>query len=409
MSQSPYVVYIWFEESRESLAELVRSIVNEARDAANPAVMFTAGFLDLVQRLIAEKESAPVAILVPKSYQSLYDHFNLSRIDAEVIYEAFLHSIAVIDNEDMVDAYAEEPCVECISRDRLRETLGLFLANTRTRGLDRSLVELGTGEVPASTSASIDPWAVGLGSVDWSDEKLQLDAESSDEEDNSPRRPDIPAAATASGSDVAVAEAVLSDEPPAMPTLQLRQAAQVRLSRSDDQLSRLAPVEYSETYRRRSQNLVSEIAQEVGRVIGEEVVSNIRQDLRTQIENLRQELQATTQAPFKGEATDDNHPQQPRRDVREMSNHGHQYVSVAEAQEILGEIPRDIYTNPERLDMLLAVMAEIREYFVEYPKVRRWLTTPKRALGGRVPIDLIENDEGQQLLDGFWRLAHGVF
>lgn len=155
--------------------------------------------------------------------------------------------------------------------------------------------------------------------------------------------------------------------------------------------------------------IASELEAQVSRNVIERVEEKVCGTIVEQIASLRRAYQVTAQAPFPREVTDDNHPQQPRRDAREMSNHGHQTVSVTEAQEILGEIPQGIYNNPKRLDMLLSVISEIREYFADNSKVRKWLTSPKRALGGRVPLDLITNDEGQQLLDGFWRLAHGVF
>lgn len=39
----------------------------------------------------------------------------------------------------------------------------------------------------------------------------------------------------------------------------------------------------------------------------------------------------------------------------------------------------------------------------------RWLSTPKPALGGRIPIDLARQGEEQQVLELLGRIEHGVF
>jgi hypothetical protein len=150
------------------------------------------------------------------------------------------------------------------------------------------------------------------------------------------------------------------------------------------------------------------IAREVGLTVnkmGEKVTS----DVARQIDDIMHELQATIGGFFTSQVPGDGRQEQGRKDTYDVSNHGHSAMSVDRARAILGEIRQDIYNSPQRLDILLQVIYELDAYFATDDKIRTWLTSPKAALRGEIPLDLIAQDGGQEILEEFWRLAHGVF
>ncbi len=56
------------------------------------------------------------------------------------------------------------------------------------------------------------------------------------------------------------------------------------------------------------------------------------------------------------------------------------------------------------LETIRAKMLEV----VQPEEVERWLTTPKKFLNGRTPLQAIEDGEGQRIL-GYWvRIEEGI-
>lgn len=69
--------------------------------------------------------------------------------------------------------------------------------------------------------------------------------------------------------------------------------------------------------------------------------------------------------------------------------------------------------SPEESDRVLRVariLARAQEVFGSDDRARRWLAAPCRALGGKVPVELLDTDLGAKTVDDeITRIAHGVF
>ena len=64
----------------------------------------------------------------------------------------------------------------------------------------------------------------------------------------------------------------------------------------------------------------------------------------------------------------------------------------------------------DRLARIARVNAVSLEQFGNAEKAARWLRKPNRALGGRVPLDLLATGEGARVVEEtIMRIAHGLF
>lgn len=64
----------------------------------------------------------------------------------------------------------------------------------------------------------------------------------------------------------------------------------------------------------------------------------------------------------------------------------------------------------DRLARIARVNAVALEQFGSAEKSSRWLRKPNRALGGRVPLDLLATGEGARVVEEtVMRIAHGIF
>jgi putative toxin-antitoxin system antitoxin component (TIGR02293 family) len=64
----------------------------------------------------------------------------------------------------------------------------------------------------------------------------------------------------------------------------------------------------------------------------------------------------------------------------------------------------------DRLFRLVRIFAHAESVFGAADRARRWLRETNRALGGRVPLELIETDIGTTMVDDvLGRIEHGVF
>jgi putative toxin-antitoxin system antitoxin component (TIGR02293 family) len=67
-------------------------------------------------------------------------------------------------------------------------------------------------------------------------------------------------------------------------------------------------------------------------------------------------------------------------------------------------------SESERLLRLARVLAAARDVLGSEDKARKWLLSENRALGGAVPITLVDTGMGfQEVLDALKRIEHGVF
>lgn len=63
-----------------------------------------------------------------------------------------------------------------------------------------------------------------------------------------------------------------------------------------------------------------------------------------------------------------------------------------------------------RLYRVLRVFAKAEETFGTREKAQRWLRAPNRALGGELPLDLLQTAEGAQFVERILgRIEHGVY
>jgi putative toxin-antitoxin system antitoxin component (TIGR02293 family) len=64
----------------------------------------------------------------------------------------------------------------------------------------------------------------------------------------------------------------------------------------------------------------------------------------------------------------------------------------------------------DRLARIARVALWARETFGDQQKAATWLRRPNRALGGNLPIDLLDSDDGARLVERvIGRLGYGVF
>ena len=64
----------------------------------------------------------------------------------------------------------------------------------------------------------------------------------------------------------------------------------------------------------------------------------------------------------------------------------------------------------ERMVRLARVFAEAKHVLGEEAKARRWLQKPSRALGGEIPLHLLDTDIGASaVFEELGRIEHGVF
>jgi putative toxin-antitoxin system antitoxin component (TIGR02293 family) len=64
----------------------------------------------------------------------------------------------------------------------------------------------------------------------------------------------------------------------------------------------------------------------------------------------------------------------------------------------------------DRRSRLAGVAARAAEVLGTTEKADRWLQRPNRALGGRVPLELLDTDAGtQQVAEVLGRIEHGVY
>ena len=63
----------------------------------------------------------------------------------------------------------------------------------------------------------------------------------------------------------------------------------------------------------------------------------------------------------------------------------------------------------DRLTRVVRVVAKAGEAIGDTAKARRWLRKPNRALDGRLPLDLLENDVGVRIVEQILgRIEHGL-
>lgn len=68
------------------------------------------------------------------------------------------------------------------------------------------------------------------------------------------------------------------------------------------------------------------------------------------------------------------------------------------------------HDESDRLARIARVNAVALEQFGNAEKSSRWLRKPNRALGGRVPLDLLATGEGARVVEEtVMRIAHGIF
>jgi len=71
------------------------------------------------------------------------------------------------------------------------------------------------------------------------------------------------------------------------------------------------------------------------------------------------------------------------------------------------------HLNPEESERVLRlarVLVQATSTLGDYAKARRWLLKPNRALGGAVPLTLLDTDIGAgAVFDELGRIEHGVF
>jgi putative toxin-antitoxin system antitoxin component (TIGR02293 family) len=69
--------------------------------------------------------------------------------------------------------------------------------------------------------------------------------------------------------------------------------------------------------------------------------------------------------------------------------------------------------SPEESDRVLRVariLAKAQEVFADKPHAQEWLASPCRAIGGKVPAQLLDTDLGAKTVDEeLTRIAHGVY
>lgn len=98
----------------------------------------------------------------------------------------------------------------------------------------------------------------------------------------------------------------------------------------------------------------------------------------------------------------------------------HLDISPQHITTVLGIPPRTIarrkaarYLTPQesdRLYRLARAVAQTIEVLGTIEKARVWLKTPNRALGGEVPLDLLDTDIGARQVDEvLLRLSYGIF
>lgn len=63
-----------------------------------------------------------------------------------------------------------------------------------------------------------------------------------------------------------------------------------------------------------------------------------------------------------------------------------------------------------RLARAARVIALAEETFADAGKAHVWMRRPNRGLGGRVPIELLQSEEGARLVDNvLGRITHGIY
>lgn len=82
-------------------------------------------------------------------------------------------------------------------------------------------------------------------------------------------------------------------------------------------------------------------------------------------------------------------------------------VSVTRACAILGKIPPEIYSNPQRLDVLLEIINAMQKYDFSDEEIKLWMASP---FGGKykTPLEMIAEGRGQIIFDRLGRFAHGI-
>jgi putative toxin-antitoxin system antitoxin component (TIGR02293 family) len=96
-------------------------------------------------------------------------------------------------------------------------------------------------------------------------------------------------------------------------------------------------------------------------------------------------------------------------------------LNPEQATVILGTSPRTLArrvqrnqsldpVESDRLVRFLRVAAHAEEVFEDRDRALEWLKAPNRALGGTVPLDLLDTDAGTELVDEILhRVDYGVY
>jgi putative toxin-antitoxin system antitoxin component (TIGR02293 family) len=64
----------------------------------------------------------------------------------------------------------------------------------------------------------------------------------------------------------------------------------------------------------------------------------------------------------------------------------------------------------DRLARIVRTIARAEEALADREKARRWLRKPNRALAGKRPLDLLDNDAGTRVVERILgRIEHGVY
>lgn len=86
------------------------------------------------------------------------------------------------------------------------------------------------------------------------------------------------------------------------------------------------------------------------------------------------------------------------------------YVSPRTLQSRIKENTRFDLLQSDRVELIMQVMERGKEVFGDTKKFRRWLDAPRATLGGRKPIDMLNDLAGiGEVFAELGRIEHGVF
>ena len=113
------------------------------------------------------------------------------------------------------------------------------------------------------------------------------------------------------------------------------------------------------------------------------------------------------------DAIRDGFPQEVVEEVRQAAD-----ISLKELAQILDLSPRSLQRRhragrlarfeSDRLYRLARIIALAKQYIVDVETARRWLKRPNRALGRKVPLELIDTELGARAVENvLGRIAYG--